>query len=259
MNGARERLWQALAFFTRLPVPRSVPAPHGAARARAAGLAPLIGWLVGGCAALAYALAATFLPSPVAVALALVVSVLITGALHEDGLADFCDGFGAGDDRERVLAIMADSRSGVYGVLGVVLVVLLRYTTLSGVAASAGTLAVVATLIAGHALSRFLCVSFMHTHSYVRPDPQAKGRKLSAPMDATTLALATLPGILPLALFWIPGVPLAMLALAPALLVRAWLGRLFTRRIGGYTGDCLGAAQQLTLCGFYLGASAAFG
>jgi len=259
VNGVRERFWQALAFFTRLPVPRWVPAPSGSARAGAAGLGPLVGWLVGGWAALVYALGVTFLPPAVAVVLALAASTWVTGALHEDGLADFCDGFGAGGDRERVLAIMADSRSGVYGVLGVVLIVLLRYATLNAIADGGGTALVVVSLIAGHALSRFLCVSFMHTQVYVRPDPHAKGRRLSAPMDRATLALAMLLGVLPLGLFWIPGLPLAMLALAPALLVRAWLGRLFTRRLGGYTGDCLGAAQQLTLGAFYLGVSAAFG
>jgi len=257
--GALERFLQALAFFTRLPVPRSLTVPSGAERARAAAFGPLVGWLVGGWAALVYALAVTLLPVAVAVVLALAASTLLCGALHEDGMADFCDGFGAGGDRERVLAIMADSRSGVYGVLGVVLVVLLNYASLSALANDGGTPLVAVTLIAGHALSRFLCVSFMHTQVYVRPDPRAKGQRLSAPMDATTLVLAMLPGVLPLALYWVLGEPLAMLAPVPALLVRAWLARLFRRRIGGYTGDCLGAAQQLTLSAFYLGVSAALG
>ena len=113
-------LWAALIFFTRLPFWRVYQPPQACYKA-VVEFWPLTGWLTGGAMAATLYLVSLVLPWPVAVIAAIIVRLLITGALHEDGLADFLDGFGGGGDRDRILAIMKDSHIGTYGVLGLIL------------------------------------------------------------------------------------------------------------------------------------------
>ena len=258
----------ALAYFTRIPCPRSVTADESA-RQQAASFAPLAGWVVGAVAAAAYAATASVLPVSIAVLAAIIAAVWITGGLHEDGLADFWDGFGLGRTREQTLAIMADSRSGAFAVLGVVLVLLAKWVVLVEVASLATVraahggaivggeepgawLLVGAVLFAGHALSRLASVGYMYTHAYARPEPRARGRHLATAMSARALVFAGVCGLGPLAVFPAMGHAWVALAVVPVLGVWVCLGLWFTHRLGGYTGDCLGAAQQLTELAFYL-------
>ena len=147
-------LLAALQYFTRIPLP--LPVHHDdSTPTQALKYFPLIGWLVGGVCALVYTLAAGIWPAAVAVVLSIVAGVLLTGALHEDGLADSCDGFGGGWNRDQVLGIMKDPRIGNYAALGLILVLLLKAVTLTQLAAHGNELVVVALLLA-HSASRLL-------------------------------------------------------------------------------------------------------
>jgi adenosylcobinamide-GDP ribazoletransferase len=252
---------RALQYFTRIPVPASIG--HAADQlGQTARYLPLIGLVVGFFAAAALWLSAHVLPAGLAVGLALAAGVLITGAFHEDGLSDFADGLG-GTTRERTLAIMKDSRVGVYGVIALVFVVLLKYEALVSLVArhSAGYAAL--ALIAGHVVSRAVAVSVMATLPYARTDATSKARPVIPP-GAREFALRAAAVALPVALLAL-GLLIAagahanslVAALALMLMVRVYLAWQFAQRLGGYTGDCLGAMQQLTELAFYLGLLAA--
>lgn len=252
---------RALQYFTRLPVPASIGhAPDQLGQT--ARYLPLIGLVVGLAAAAVLWLSAHVLPVGVAVGLALTAGILITGAFHEDGLSDFADGLG-GATRERALAIMKDSRVGVYGVIAVVLTLLLKYEALAALVArhTAGYAAL--ALVAGHVVSRAVAVSVMVTLPYARSDASSKSRPVIPP-GAREFALRALAVALPVTLLVLGVLYVAgahgnslIAALAIALMVRIYLAWIFAQRLGGYTGDCLGAMQQLVELGFYLGLLAA--
>ena len=254
----RGALFAALRFFTCLPLPNSGNWKPQHDR-DAAAYAPMVGWLIGLLTAAVFLLTAALLPIMLAVALTLAATTLITGALHEDGFADFCDGFGAIDDPERLLAIMRDASIGAYGVLGTVLLFVIKFTALVAVAETGATLAVVAVLIVGHGLNRFVSISFMYTHRYVREDPDAKGRRLSTAMDLNALGFAAACGIVPLVVFDLLALPSFWSVLLPLLILWLILAWTFMRRLQGYTGDCLGAAQQLAEAVIYIWAAHLYG
>jgi adenosylcobinamide-GDP ribazoletransferase len=238
----------ALGFFTRLPVPAWVPwSPERLNHA--ARFFPLVGWVVGAIGAASYFAFALVLPSPVAVLLSIAVTIRATGAFHEDGWADACDGLGGGWDKTQALAIMKDSRIGSYGTVGLVLMLLAKAAALVELAAG-GTAAVAVALLVAHPLSRLASTSLIHTLDYVRDDASAKSKPLARRLSATELAIAATFGLAPLALL----APLeALAALLAAAAATVWAARVFVRRLGGYTGDCLGAAQQASELACYLG------
>jgi len=240
----------ALGYFTRLPVPGWVGySPDGLARA--ARYLPAVGLLVGGAGALVFWLASQVWPQAVAVVFAMVATIALTGAFHEDGLADTADGLGGGWDKAKILAIMKDSRVGSYGVIAVILALLGKYALLSTLPAGQ----VVAALIAGHAVSRFCAVSLMATMDYARDDESSKARPVAARLGLAPLLWALLCAGLPLLLL-APGPALTAVVLAA--LATLWLAAKCRRWLGGYTGDCLGAVQQLAEIAFYLGLAARF-
>ena len=262
----------ALTFFTRLPVPAEFEYSENRLRG-ASSFAPLIGWIIGIISTLAYSVAALVLPSSIAVLASMIATIWVTGALHEDGFADFCDGFGGGRDARQTLTIMNDSRLGAFGAIGIGLLLLMKFTALTEVAALVevqmtsglpqssyfhgstqlnSAAFVGATMFIGHALSRFMSVSFMYTHDYVRPDEDAKARRMSSRMTLSGLGFAAFFGVLPIGLYWALGNPYAVLAAIPVFIIRPVFGRLFSSRLGGYTGDCLGAVQQVTEAIFYV-------
>lgn len=231
----------ALLFFTRLPIRCNDFAESNLHKATR--FLPLVGILVGGVGALVFWLADILLPQEIAIILSMAATILLTGAFHEDGLADAMDGLGGGWSREQVLTIMADSRLGSYGAIGLVMVLLGKYQTLSYQLAALMPV----TIIAGHALSRLCSVLVMFTQRYAKLE--GKSKSLAKDLNVTELIMATFFGLLPLAFF-----PMHfLLALVPVVIV--WLGFSLNikRRIGGYTGDCLGAMQQLTELAFYMG------
>ncbi len=253
MRAQLELFLIAVSFFTRLPVPAWVDfAPDKLARA--ARFLPLIGWLVGLAAAAVFWLAGRLLPVDLAVVLSIATTVRLTGALHEDGWADTCDGLGGGWTREQALAIMKDSRIGSYGTIGLVLMLLAKYLALADLGADEDY-PVIAALLVAHPLSRLVAVGLMATLDYARTDAGAKSAPLARRPDAAELGIATLAGVLPLLLL---SPREALLALVACAAVGVLARRSFVRRLGGYTGDCLGAAQQLAELSIYLGILAAW-
>ncbi len=254
MSAARREwaaLRAALMFFTRLPVPSS--AIHDPADLqRAAAWFPLVGWVVGAVAAGVWWAAGLLWSPEVASGLSLAATLLLTGAFHEDGFADVCDGFGGGYTKARVLEIMRDSRVGAFGAIGVVLMLGLKWQVVAGFSPELG----VAVLIAGHALSRAASVSLMAVLPYVQEEV-GKAKPLATQLAGGRLAWALVCGLAPLAL--LPGWGGAVWVVAVVAGLRVGLAAWFRRRIGGYTGDCLGAAQQVTELGFYLAAGALLG
>jgi adenosylcobinamide-GDP ribazoletransferase len=247
----------AVQFFTRLPVPGWIG--HSAQQLeQAARYLPLVGILAGVIAAAVLYLSAQVLPLSLAVGLSMVAGILVTGAFHEDGLSDFADGFGGGHTKEKMLAIMKDSRVGAYGAIALVLVLLLKYQALIELVGNHSLLFAAAALVAAHAFSRLMAASIMLTQRYVREDDSARARS-AAQLDRTSFAVALLTGIAALGLLYVAGANTATVfsAAIAALLVRAYLAWRLQRRLGGYTGDCLGAVQQLTEIAFYLGLLAA--
>lgn len=247
----------AVQFFTRLPLPAWVG--HSAQQLdQAARYLPLVGMLVGAIAAAVLYLAALVLPLSLAVGLSMVAGILATGAFHEDGLSDFADGFGGGYTKEKMLAIMKDSRVGAYGAIALVLVLLLKFQALLELCGTHSLMLAAAALIAAHSVSRLMAASLMLTQRYVREDDSARARP-AAQLDRFSFAIALLTGFAALGLLYVAGAPPAAIfaAAVAALLMRAYLAWRLQQRLGGYTGDCLGAVQQLSELAFYLGLLAA--
>jgi adenosylcobinamide-GDP ribazoletransferase len=242
----RDLLLLALQFLTRLPVPAGVPWSDDL-QVRSVKYYPMVGLLVGIIGAVVLWVAALWLPPSVAALLSLAATLLVTGALHEDGLADLFDGLGSGAGAERAMAIMRDSRVGTYGVLALGVTLGLKVAALAAMPAAVAGLA----LIAAHVLGRMACVHVIATTRYAR----ATGSKFAAPSvtrDGYRWALATAVGLLGGMVMLIgPGeaffASLGCIALAQA--VRAWT----VARLGGYTGDGLGAAEQAGELGVLLG------
>lgn len=235
----------ALMFLTRLPVGRSLPFSedllNGSAR-----YFPLVGLLVGLCGALVYGVSVLLVTPAVAVLLSMAATVLLTGCFHEDGFADVCDGFGGGWHRDQVLAIMKDSRVGSYATVGLFLLLMIKFSTLEALdnAALVGP-----ALVVGHALSRLLAVSYLIEYPYVRDAESSKIKPLATQMSGNALRFAVV-SVLPLLLLismW-----QALLVGVILLLWRYGFGYYIHKRIGGYTGDCLGAAQQIAEVLIYL-------
>lgn len=240
-----EYFFGAVRFFTRLPVPPWVGHSSQALN-RSARYFPAVGLLVGAIGALVYLGAGLIWPTPVAVLLSMAATIYVTGAFHEDGLADTVDGLGGGWEKLRILEIMKDSRVGSYGVVAMVLALLGKFVLLTALAPALIPLA----LLAGHAVSRFCATVLLATMDYVREDLRAKSKPLATGLSGGEILLAlvfTLAGL--------AGLPW-MNALAGGLLAALatfWLALKFKRWLGGYTGDCLGATQQLSEIAFYLG------
>ncbi|MYN43262.1 adenosylcobinamide-GDP ribazoletransferase [Duganella sp. FT109W] len=244
----------ALQFFTRLPIPRWVGFDPAWLN-QASRYFPLVGVLVALIAGAAYALAACFLPAPVAVVISTAVGIYTTGAFHEDGFADMCDGFGGGMTPERVLEIMKDSRIGAYGAIGTICMLGLKLVTLSLLP----PLAAIGALLVAHPLSRLMATSLIWRLDYARAEGKAK--PLAQKMRGSEFLIAAITAIVPalvvIELRWLP--PAALVSgVIVAAIAAWWLARKCVRRIGGYTGDCLGAVQQVTEVMFYLCALASF-
>lgn len=248
-----DTLWAALIFFTRLPFWRVYQPPQASYKA-VVEFWPLTGWLTGGAMAATLYFGSIILPWSVAVIAAIVVRLLITGALHEDGLADFLDGFGGGGDRARILAIMKDSHIGTYGVLGLILYMLLLGTTLYSMTP------IVAALIvfAADPFAKMVTSQLVNMLPYARREEEAKNKTVyRKPSLAAGLSL-TVQGLLPMALMiWLTGISWYLIIAIPAL-VMYFLYLLLLRKIQGYTGDCCGAVCLLVELAVYLVACSQF-
>jgi adenosylcobinamide-GDP ribazoletransferase len=254
-------LLTAVMFYTRVPVPAWVGYSPEQLNASTRYF-PFIGVLVGTVVGLSAWAARMVLPTTVAAVLALAIGVLLTGAFHEDGFADVCDGFGGGITRERTLEIMKDSRVGAYGVIGTVLLFALKVGVLTAFLDGWGSRwtpsepgngwFVIPTVIFAHVVSRWAVTWIILRYEYARDDLTSKvkpiGRSLS--WGGFLFGTFTLVAVFGLLVPPADGWRLERLAIGGAAVVLAWLAALrcgvwFRRRLGGYTGDCLGATQQI--------------
>ncbi|MFY3383483.1 adenosylcobinamide-GDP ribazoletransferase [Paracidovorax sp. MALMAid1276] len=255
----------AVQFFTRIPVTGRLAQWVGFSpamlRASAAHF-PGVGWLAAGLAAGVYAalhmaLAPSAWAPAVAAVFCTIATVLMTGGFHEDGLADVADGLGGSADRERALDIMKDSRIGAFGAMALVLALLAKVSLL-GVLGAHSLAAAVAALVGAHVVSRFWPLLIVRSLPHVGDTARSKSKPLADQIAGRALVAAGLWCFMPLALVWhaLPAMFFAASMLASAL-AAAWMGRWFARRLQGFTGDCLGATQQVSEIGFYLGAALA--
>lgn len=263
MNSVRHFLL-AVQFFTRIPITGRLAAWVGYSPAMlraSAAYFPAVGWLIGGAAAGVAGLVTVALVSAghsvlasgcVGAALSTVTSVMLTGAFHEDGLADVADGLGGSGDRERALDIMKDSRVGAFGALALVLVVALKLALL-GLLAERGVVQLAAALLVAHVLSRFAPLWLIRGLPHVGDTASSKSKPLADQIHWAALGVAFL--------WCIPALWLAVYAFNAIGIVAiglAWIValvsmyRLFQRRLHGFTGDCLGATQQVCEQAIYL-------
>jgi adenosylcobinamide-GDP ribazoletransferase len=236
-------LLMAIQYFTRVPMPAWVghSAEHLSGTAR---YFTAVGVLVGCVGALVLWATSLILPAPLPVILSTAVTVFLTGAFHEDGLADTFDGLGGGATRERALEIMKDSRVGTFGGAALVLTLLIKIAALNALPA----MSAIVVLIAGHAFSRACAITLLFASNHVGNPELSRARPVAQPMGRGEFIVAAVIGIAPL--YWC-GVH-AIAGFVAAVIVLYVLARWFMRRLGGFTGDTLGAAQQLTEIAFYL-------
>lgn len=234
----------AFVFFTRIPV--KIRSEYTSEIAEGATkYLPAVGWAVGGISALVLWLSMFVFPFSIGIVLSLIAGILITGAFHEDGLADVCDGFGGGRNTERKLEIMKDSHIGTYGVIALAMMLIFKFILLLEI----DSMMLPFVIIAAHSLSRFAAVSIMQTHEYVRKESQSKVLHVIKKFSYSDLTIAATFGIAPLLLFWNINY---LLLIIPVFITRWLLGIYFKKQIGGYTGDCLGATQQICEIVFYI-------
>jgi len=234
----------ALLYYTRIPCPKWVDHSDEYLKASSRYL-PLIGILVGVISGITFQFGRFIFQPGISLILAMLSTILLTGAFHEDGMADMCDGFGGGWTKEKILAIMKDSRIGTFGALGLIFTLGTKFLSLASIPESK----ILFVLISGNAVSRYIALSFLNTHPYARESGDSKTRPLAEKMPLMDQIIAAFFGIGPLLLFW----DYRILFIIPGLiLTRFLLARMFRKWIGGYTGDCLGGTQQITEVVFYL-------
>ena len=235
-----KRVLAAFTLFTRLPFWRITNIPQEC-YSQAVVFWPLTGWLTGGfTAAIMYA-CSFVMPWPMAVITGLVAKLLLTGALHEDGLADFCDAFGCGGGKERILSIMKDSHIGTYGVIGLIM----YYTLTIAILSSTDVIIAVLAVAACDPFAKLCAGQLTNILPYARPEG-AKNKISYSRMNLLQMMVQILFGILPVAMFiyLFPRLTMILALLAPvtATGLLVWYMR---TKIGGYTGDCCGAAYLI--------------
>ncbi|WP_282081518.1 adenosylcobinamide-GDP ribazoletransferase [Aquimarina algiphila] len=234
----------ALMFFTRIPCPKWVN--HDPQYLRLSSkYFPLIGIIVGSIGALIYYGASFLFSTEISLLLSILATVYATGAFHEDGFADVCDGFGGGWTKEKILLIMKDSRLGTYGTVGLLLILGVKFAALR----ETNTSYIPLILISGHSLSRFIATTLIFTHPYVRDAEDSKAKPAAKSMTISMLIISSIFGIAPLFFFKNPWI---FLTLIPMYVSKIFLAYKFKKWIGGQTGDCAGAVQQLSEVVFYL-------
>lgn len=236
--------FNALVFLTRIPAPPGIRFTSDDLN-RAAVFFPLIGLGIGATAAGIFWLADQIFSQPIAVGLSMLFSVLLTGAFHEDGLADVCDGFGGGWSRQKILEIMKDSRLGTFGSVGLFFSLGLKWLTLSELNRDL----VILVLMVAHVMSRYAAVMVI---GLGKPATQRAGEK-QKPM-ANTLGLLGMLGATLLAcpVLWLLPYKYWAWILGALLLITWRLYRFYLKWVQGYTGDGLGAIQQINEIVLYL-------
>lgn len=239
------RVLAAFIFFTRLPFWRIKEVPAESFK-HVVNYWPLVGWFTGSLTAVTLWLTSMILPTGVAVLLAIICRLFITGALHEDGLADFFDGFGGGTTKECTLAIMKDSHIGSYGVIALIFYFLLLWGLISAISLPLACF----VIVAGDVWGKLVASQLINVLPYARKEEESKNKTVYNRMGWQAFLVSLIFGITPL-LVLLP-VRLWLAALLP-LFVFLILYRIMKKRLQGYTGDCCGATVLLCELSFYLG------
>ena len=251
-----DRIWAAFIFFTRLPLWR-LHQPEKEAYKTVVEHWPLVGWLTGTTMAVVLYFGSMLFTYEIAILLAIITRLLVTGALHEDGLADFIDGFGGGGtDRQRILDIMKDSHIGTYGVISLILYFLLLFFTLHAMTPIDAAM----TIAAVDPFAKMLSAQLIQMMPYARTEETAKNHTVYRRFDIKAGISLAIQGLLPICLFiyyMYARIDWQLLIFIPAI-VMYFLYMLIWRRLHGYTGDCCGALFLLTelatllVAGYYL-------
>lgn len=253
--------WQLLllatSFFTRIPVNISAEV-NAKMLNEASRYFALVGVLIGTVSACAFYLCAMVMPVELALLIAMASSVLLTGAFHEDGWADVWDGFGGGWTLENKLNIMKDSRLGTYGAAALFFILMIKYQALlaltqqniASTTVVTEALSLLSILVLGHCLSRVLATSLIADMPYVSEDATSKVKPLAQALSNNSYLTLLATGAV--ILLFTLSFSVVWKLLVILLLTRWCLKRWFTQQLGGYTGDCLGAAQQLSEVVIYI-------
>lgn len=240
-----QKILAALIFFTRLPFWRLGEVPAVYFKNIVSHWA-LVGWLTSGISVFVLYAASLILPSEVALLVAMITRLLVTGCLHEDGLADFFDGFGGGTSRERILAIMKDSHIGSYGVIGLIFYFGGYYSLLHSLPLELAGCA----LLAGDPYSKGVAGMIINRLPYARKEEEAKSKTVYSRMTTREYIITLVCALLPL--LWLPD-PIYLLAAFLPVVVWYLLTSFMQKKIQGYTGDCCGATFLLCELSFYFG------
>lgn len=241
-------LLTAIMFYTRIPVTKKLEYSTELLN-RSTKYFPLIGWLVGGFGALVFIACSFVFPLSISVIFSMISTILLTGAFHEDGLADSCDAFGGGWTKEKILEIMKDSRIGTYGTVGLILILSAKYFCLTSVSVEQ----IPFVLFAGHALSRYSATGMIFFSEYARDDAKSKTKPIGKSLSAIDYLIAFIFGTTPLLFLSINYSYWYLLIIITIVPIIYFFKRYFEKWIGGFTGDGLGATQQISEIVFYLG------
>lgn len=243
----------AISFFTRIPVPKSM---HYSASLlnQANRYFSLVGLLLGLITAFSFLFFYSFLPTSLSILIVMVISLLLTGAFHEDGLADMADGIGGAFDVDKRLQIMKDSRIGTYGAVTLLMALLIKFTSLVEIANHNLEQLVLAIILAA-SLSRAVAGSLISSMPYVTDSEHSKSKPLAQQQSPSELIILVLIGAVPL-MFYSSAI---IFNIVLVLLVFRWLFKKWLmNKINGFTGDCLGAAQQIAELLIYITLLASF-
>lgn len=245
--------YTAILFYTRIPVPKSYEYKEEYLPLSARYFT-LVGWLIGITAAEIFWVFEKAVGLDIALILSMVYTIRLTGAFHEDGLADVCDGFGGGWNKENILEYMKDSRLGTFGVIGLISVLFFKFFCLRSLPVEWIPVA----LVAGHSLSRTAAARMLMRGKYVENNNLAKAGSAAQKLSLHSFLINLSMGALTLVLFKFLGLNnlqlcLVGLAAFSVFIIEAHLFSFFYKWIGGYNGDCAGAVQQSTEIGFYFG------
>jgi len=252
------RLWLiAVGFFTRISI-KTIPDFQQQWLNQASRYYGLVGLMIGMIGATTWFLSHLLWSNEIAITLSIITTVVLTGAFHEDGLADTWDGFGGGWTLEQKLTIMKDSRVGTYGSLALILSLFLKFQLLLTLAQldhitfftqNVELNVIIIALLAGHCLSRITAVSLIYNQRYVRDIDSSKVKPMTEQQSPTEIIILLLSGLIPLILL---PLPLAAIIIGILVVTRKLLVVWYNKQLGGYTGDLLGQAQQLSELVIYL-------
>jgi adenosylcobinamide-GDP ribazoletransferase len=240
------RFLASFVFFSRIPF-ISVKQLSEIHFNKAIRYLPWVGFVVSFIGAAIMYYASYILPQSVAVILGISITLLLTGAFHEDGFADTCDGFGGGYSKPHILEIMKDSHIGTYGVIGLIMILLIKFAALSEMP----RFFMAVFFITGNTLSRYVLISVMYNYSYARDESSSKVKIVLGEINIADFVISFIP-VIPA--FLITGDLVTLLFVIPVWFTKWIMAKYFKSKIGGYTGDSLGAIQQVCEVIFYISA-----